>query len=109
MYWLNGKPYYGNWYGYKKEKENAENVKEAYRLLSNHIVTPNPKISTIIKQLENHKYYYVYEAMEKSLTVKQIMNKHKVTESQYFRQQKEFFLLFYQLYEIKEDRNIEIR
>ena len=25
MYWINGKPYYGNWYGYKKEKENAEN------------------------------------------------------------------------------------
>ena len=110
MYWLpNSKPYYGNWHGYQKERKNQESVREAYRLLSNHIVKHNPKIALILSQLINHKYYYIYEGMEQNLTVKQIMKKHKITESQYFRFQKEFFLLFYSLWEMREDNNIETR
>jgi hypothetical protein len=104
MYWINGKPFYGNNQRYKKEKKDAEIVREAVRLVSNHLIKPNTEIGKILSQLVNHKYYYIYEAMEQQLTVKKVMKQHKITESQYFKQQKEFFLLFYQLYQLREVR-----
>ena len=107
MYWINGKPFYGNWHSYQKEKKDAENVREAVRLVSNHLVKPNAEIAVILPQLVNHKYYYIYEGMEQPLTIKEVIKQHKLTESQYFKQQKEFFLLFYQLYQLREARNNE--
>lgn len=109
MYWLKGKPYYGNWWSYQKEKKDAENVHEAVRLVSNHLVKPNVEVAVILPQLSNHKYYYIYEAMEQQLPIKEVMKKYKLTESQYFKNQKEFFLLFYELYKLREVNNIETR
>ncbi|MCQ2533828.1 MAG: hypothetical protein MJ172_04595 [Clostridia bacterium] len=97
MKWLNGKPLCIN---YAKEKQEADAIKEAIRLIGNNSITPDPIAMEVINELSTHKSCYVPEVIS-SESYRAYLNTRDIKISQYEKDKRAYCLLFYELYQLK--------
>ena len=97
MKWLNGKPLCIN---YAKEKQEADAIKEALRLISNNSIVPDPTAIEVINELGTHKGCYIPEVIS-SESYRSYLNTRGIKQSEYEKDKRAYCLLFYELYQLK--------